>query len=107
MSIPPLSIDCTPDDVMQAVCTACEVTREQMLYAPKSSRINLARGLYCAITKLAGIHPAQAADAIKRSRANVITVAKHYKGYLEVRDAVTTNLYNKIVDNLKSKPDAS
>lgn len=106
MTVPKLDIVCSSEQVAQAVCAVCNISSEQLVYAPKSRDVNLARGLYCAVTKLAGIHPTDAAATIKRSRANVITVAKHYKGYLEVRDAVTTNLYNKIVDYLQSKQDA-
>lgn len=105
MTIPKLDIVCSAEQVAKAVCAACGLSFDQLLYAPKGREVNLARGLYCAVTTLCSIHPTKAAETIKRSRANVITVSKHYRGYLEVRDAVTTKLFNKIVDNLKSGRD--
>lgn len=98
-----LDIQCTADDVAQAVCKACDITHHQLLYAPKSISMNFARGLFCAVCIMCGIHPTQAADVIKRSRANVITVAKHYMGYLETNDATIRELYEKIISNLLSK----
>lgn len=98
-----IDITCTAEEVAQAVCAAFNITRQQLVYAPKSKAINFARGLYCATTVIAGIHPKDAAHTIQRSRASVITVAKHYKGYLEVGDQELTNLYNAIIQNLLTK----
>lgn len=102
---PSLSLRCKAEEIAQAVCEVFDIDSVQLISAPKSKTINIARGLYCAIATLAGIHPTEAAATIKRSRANVITVAKHYCGYLEVGDNLTTGLYNKIVNNLQSKQD--
>ena len=97
------NLKCTAEQVADAVCKACGITLHQLIYAPKKLNVNIARGMYCAITVMTGIHPSAAADYIKRSRVNVITSAKHYKGYLEVKDDVTTKLYEKIVGILQDE----
>jgi len=95
------NLKCNAEEVAQAVCESCEIDEKELVYGPKCNKLNFARGLYCAVTALAGIHPKKAAQVIKRSRAHVITSAKHYIGYLEVGDPVITKLYEKILRCLR------
>ena len=98
-----INIETSADQVAEAVCQVFAITGEQLVTAPKSTNANLARGLFCAVCVMAGIHPKSAATVIKRSRANVITVAKHYRGYIETGDKITRGLYDKILSHLSAE----
>ena len=88
--------------IMQAVCDVGQVTFLELVSEKKNVRANTLRGLYCLFTRDYCIHPDRAARLIARTRANVINQARKYAQYLQVKDKMIVELYNKIKNILKT-----
>lgn len=89
------------DRIMNAVCTIGGITFIQLVSEVKTAKTNELRGIYCLITRDYNIHPERAARLISRTRQNVINQTRRYWQYLQAKDKVIVNLYNKIKEYLK------
>lgn len=89
------------DRIMNAVCTIGGITFIQLVSEVKMAKTNELRGIYCLITRDYNIHPERAARLISRTRQNVINQTRRYWQYLQAKDKVIVNLYNKIKEYLK------
>lgn len=89
------------DRIMNAVCTIGGITFIQLVSEVKTAKTNELRGIYCLITRDYNIHPERAARLISRTRQNVINQTRRYWQYLQAKDKVIVNLYNRIKEYLK------
>lgn len=89
------------DRIMNAVCTIGGITFIQLVSEVKTAKTNELRGIYCLITRDYNIHPERAARLISRTRQNVINQTRRYWQYLQARDKVIVNLYNRTKEYLK------
>lgn len=89
------------DRIMNAVCTIGGITFIQLVSEVKTAKTNELRGIYCLVTRDYNIHPERAARLISRTRQNVINQTRRYWQYLQAKDKVIVNLYNKIKEYLK------
>lgn len=89
------------DRIMNAVCTVGGITFIQLVSEVKTAKTNELRGIYCLITRDYNIHPERAARLISRTRQNVINQTRRYWQYLQAKDKVIVNLYNRIKEYLK------
>lgn len=89
------------DRIMNAVCEVGGITFMQLISENKTTKTNELRGLYCLITRDYNVHPERAALLISRTRQNVINQTKRYWQYIQSKDKVIINLYNKIKEHLK------
>ena len=83
------------DRIMNAVCTIGGITFIQLVSEVKTAKTNELRGIYCLITRDYNIHPERAARLISRTRQNVINQTRRYWQYLQAKDKVIVNLYNR------------
>ncbi len=90
------------DRIMQAVCSVGGITFLDLISETKTTKTNELRGLYCLLTREYCIHPERAARLIARSRQNVINQARRYMQYIQVKDKVLTNLYNRIKNQINA-----
>lgn len=90
------------DRIMQAVCSVGGITFLDLISETKATKTNELRGLYCLLTREYCIHPERAARLIARSRQNVINQARRYMQYIQVKDKVLTNLYNRIKNQINA-----
>lgn len=88
--------------IMQAVCSVGGITFLDLISETKTTKTNELRGLYCLLTREYCIHPERAARLIARSRQNVINQARRYMQYIQVKDKVLTNLYNRIKNQINA-----
>lgn len=86
--------------LVQTVCQASELSIEDFRTAPKGYKINVARGVACVLSRELKIIPRIFGETIGRTRANVVNISKHYRGYLSTRDKATVELYKKVKDLL-------
>lgn len=84
------------DRIMQAVCLVGGITFLDLISETKTTKTNELRGLYCLLTRDYCIHPERAARLIARSRQNVINQARRYMQYIQAKDKVLTDLYDRI-----------
>lgn len=89
------------DRIMNAVCTIGGITFIQLVSEVKAAKTNELRGIYCLITRDYNIHPERAARLISRTRQNVINQTRRYWQYLQAKDKVIVNLYNRTKEYLK------
>lgn len=89
------------DRIMNAVCTIGGITFIQLVSEVKTAKTNELRGIYCLITRDYNIHPERAARLISRTRQNVINQTRRYWQYLQAKDKVIVNLYNRTKEYLK------
>ena len=89
------------DRIMNAVCTIGGITFIQLVSEVKTAKTNELRGIYCLITRDYNIHPERAARLISRTRQNVINQTRRYWQYLQAKDKVIANLYNRTKEYLK------
>lgn len=89
------------DRIMNAVCTIGSITFIQLVSEVKTAKTNELRGIYCLITRDYNIHPERAARLISRTRQNVINQTRRYWQYLQAKDKVIVNLYNRTKEYLK------
>lgn len=89
------------DRIMNAVCTIGGITFIQLVSEVKTAKTNELRGIYCLITRDYNIHPERAARLISRTRQNVINQTRRYWQYLQAKDKVIVNLYNRTKEDLK------
>ena len=90
------------DRIMQAVCSVGGITFLDLISETKTTKTNELRGLYCLLTREYCIHPERAARLIARSRQNVINQARRYMQYIQAKDKVLTNLYNRIKNQINA-----
>lgn len=90
------------DRIMQAVCSVGGITFLGLISETKTTKTNELRGLYCLLTREYCIHPERAARLIARSRQNVINQARRYMQYIQAKDKVLTNLYNRIKNQINA-----
>lgn len=90
------------DRIMQAVCSVGGITFLDLISETKTTKTNELRGLYCLLTREYCIHPERAARLIVRSRQNVINQARRYMQYIQAKDKVLTNLYNRIKNQINA-----
>ena len=90
------------DRIMQAVCSVGGITFLDLISETKTTKTNELRGLYCLLTREYCIHPERAATLIARSRQNVINQARRYMQYIQAKDKVLTNLYNRIKNQINA-----
>lgn len=90
------------DRIMQTVCSVGGITFLDLISETKTTKTNELRGLYCLLTREYCIHPERAARLIARSRQNVINQARRYMQYIQVKDKVLTNLYNRIKNQINA-----
>lgn len=89
------------DRIMNAVCTIGGITFIQLVSEVKTAKTNELRGIYCLITRDYNIHPERAARLISRTRQNVTNQTRRYWQYLQAKDKVIVNLYNRTKEYLK------
>lgn len=89
------------DRIMNAICTIGGITFIQLVSEVKTAKTNELRGIYCLITRDYNIHPERAARLISRTRQNVINQTRRYWQYLQAKDKVIVNLYNRTKEYLK------
>lgn len=89
------------DRIMNAVCTIGGITFIQLVSEVKTAKTNELRGIYCLITRDYNIHPERAARLISRTRQNVINQTRRYWQYMQAKDKVIVNLYNRTKEYLK------
>lgn len=89
------------DRIMNAVCTVGGITFIQLVSEVKTAKTNELRGIYCLITRDYNIHPERAARLISRTRQNVINQTRRYWQYLQAKDKVIVDLYNRTKEYLK------
>lgn len=89
------------DRIMNAVCTIGGITFIQLVSEVKTAKTNELRGIYCLITRDYNIHPERTARLISRTRQNVINQTRRYWQYLQAKDKVIVNLYNRTKEYLK------
>lgn len=82
--------------LIEAVCDASGITTDDFRTLPKGLNVNIARGVACVLSRELHIIPRIFGEAFGRSRANVVNVSKHYRGYLSTKDRATVELYNKV-----------
>ena len=78
------------------VCEASGLSVEDFKHAPKGYKINVARGVACVLSRELQINPRIFGEAMGRTRANVVNISRHYRGYLATNDFSTVELYQKV-----------
>lgn len=86
--------------VAYAVCLEFRMTLRELTDAPKSRRMNLARGVYCLVCDKEGVHPIFSCKVLKRSRSNVINIARRYRGYRDTGYKEVAMCYDKVMLDL-------
>lgn len=87
--------------IIDASCEVCNVKKEAFLSRMRNNSLNVARGLYMVIAEEYGYSSETIGKAIFRSRPSTILTKCNYKGYIEIKDRVITETYNKIKEKLK------
>ena len=84
------------DRLIRVVSEASGISIDDFRTLPKGLAVNVARGVACVLSRELHIIPRIFGEAFGRSRANVVNVSKHYRGYLATHDKATVELYNKV-----------
>lgn len=90
------------DLIIDAVCYVGGITYFQLLNDPKSTMLSTLRGVCCVVAWDYGIHARRLAKLIHRTRGNVLNQTKKYRGFLQAKDPLTTEIYNKVIEKLKT-----
>ena len=89
--------------IAYAVCKVFSLSLSQLISAPRSKDIDLARGIYCYCCWKDGIHPTLSRQVIQRSRANMINIGKRYRDAYEIGDRCVIAAVNKVIEMLEDK----
>ena len=84
------------DIIIDAVCKVGGISYFQLLNAPKETTISTLRGVCCVVAWEYNIHARRLARLIHRTRGNVLNQTKKYRGFLQAKDQLTVDIYNKV-----------
>lgn len=93
------------DIIIDAVCKVGGITYFQLLNAPKETTISTLRGVCCVVAWEYNIHARRLARLIHRTRGNVLNQTKKYRGFLQAKDKLTVDIYNKVKQEIKLQID--
>lgn len=91
------------DIIINAICKVGKITYFHLLSAPKSTIMNTLRGVCCVIAWENGVHARRLAKMIHRTRGNVLNQQRKYLGFLRSKDPITTDIYNKVREEIKQQ----
>jgi len=86
--------------IVNAVCKAAEVSYFDFLSAPKSLKLNTARGVCCLIAWERGVHARKLAKLIHRTRSNVLNMTRKTFELYKIHDTLVVNMYNSVQQEL-------
>lgn len=86
--------------VFSSVCKVFGLTGKELRSRECSQRLYLAWGVCCFICCDDGIHPSFSCKLIRRSRSNVINIARHYKGYYDTGGKEVVMYHDKVIADL-------
>lgn len=87
--------------IIDAVCKVGKITYFHLLSAPKSTLMNTLRGVCCVVAWEYGVHARRLAKMIHRTRGNVLNQQRKYLGFLQSKDPITIDIYNKVKEDIK------
>ena len=91
------------DKIIRAACEVGGLSYVSFIGRGKSLQKNVLRGVVCVISRDTLIHPTVAALMMCRTRANVINVARKYHHYLQAKDKITCEYYQKVKDKIEKQ----
>ncbi len=91
------------DIIIDAVCEVGGISYFQLLNAPKETTISTLRGICCVVAWEYNVHARKLAKLIHRTRGNVLNQTKKYRGFLQAKDPLATQIYNKVKEIIKKK----
>lgn len=89
------------DKIIDAVCKVGKISYFHFLWAPKNTTLSTLRGVCCVIAWEQGVHARRLAKLIHRTRGNVLNQTKKYRGFLQSKDKLTTEIYNNVIKELQ------
>lgn len=89
------------DIIIDAVCKVGGISYFQFLNEPKNTTISTLRGVCCVVAWEYKIHARRLSRLIHRTRGNVLNQTKKYRGFLQAKDPLTTDIYNKVKNEIK------
>jgi hypothetical protein len=94
--------------IVEAVCAASNIPW-YVLCCPQKKSVpsNIALGVCCVLSWDVSIHPCIMAQAIHRTRQNIINQTRKYRGYLSSGDVLVSSLYKEARDIFGTLVEAS